>query len=86
MITDEQIEQWLDARGITQPAIREATRKAMIRLRGEGRLDLQTLGLKTKTTVRKFDHEASDTPQLVETVVSEDGKITVIPASDIGDL
>lgn len=80
MITDEQIEAWLDAKGITQPAIREATRKALVKLRGEGRLDLQTLGVKTKTTVHKFDHESSGTPQLVETVVAEDGKVTVIPA------
>lgn len=76
----DQIEAWMDARGITQPAIREVTRKALLKLQSEGRLDFQTLQVKTKTTIQKFDHEHFETPQLVETVVSEDGAVTVIPA------
>lgn len=77
MITDVQIEQWLDARGIVEPKIRNMTRQGLFQLRDQGKLDLQTVGLKHRTTIHKFDHEHSDVPVLFETVISDNGKISV---------
>ena len=71
-ITNEQIEQWLDAKGIQDPGMREMMRVGLYKLRDEDRLHLESIGFTARATVNKFDHERGPDPVLVEQVVVEE--------------
>lgn len=65
-------------RGITDGPTQQIIKKLLDSLQTQGRLDLNTVDIKTKCRVDKFEHAHSETPELFESITTDfDGGQTV---------